>query len=308
MLGSVLAFAGCWDSTTQVYQWWAATDGFAPGNDRTSQGGLGLGFRRARHCLEQVLAASWGGEAETSQAYSWTPTFRHCRAFSRTAAVAGAGWTRGRAWAMFRSSGFSVCCMFNAQGKQYCPEATCQVSGHALRMLVRGPYFAHARDLWLRVSEPALLLRRCCQSFAADPDDSGARWCVPLAQVLRASSSALSSCGAVVATSHDLCLRQVPHGRPHGCLVQANMWPGAPVQLRSSRWCQDFSLRVHLHMAQQIQAPNQAHERIRFSVLLARHGVEPQWNHFAGRLQAGGGSWLFGCWGCCVASQKCSDA
>ena len=47
---------------------------------------------------------------------------------------------------MFRSSGFSVCCMFNAQGKQYCPEATCQVSGHALRMLVRGPYFAHARD------------------------------------------------------------------------------------------------------------------------------------------------------------------
>ena len=29
--------------------------------------------------------------------------------------------------------------------------------------------------LWLRVSEPALLLRRCCQSFAADPDDSGAR-------------------------------------------------------------------------------------------------------------------------------------
>ena len=46
---------------------------------------------------------------------------------------------------------------------------------------------------------------------------------VPLAQVLRASSSALSSCGAVVATSHDLCLRQVPHGRPQGCLVQANM-------------------------------------------------------------------------------------
>ena len=68
----------------------------------------------------------------------------------------------------------SVACSTHKESS-YCPEATCQVSGHALRMLVRGPYFAHARDLWLRVSEPALLLRRCCQSFAADPDDSGAR-------------------------------------------------------------------------------------------------------------------------------------
>ena len=149
----------------------------------------------------EICATSRPRKAQASQAVTWGSVAKPWQSIFSIAISFSACWDKQscRPAAALRLHRSHVGHRFYAQRKHSCPKAALKVCRNAVRVFVGRCNLAHARDLWLRISKPAIRLRCRRQGIDAVPLCSRAWWRLSLAQICGPQGTGRKGCMSVAA-------------------------------------------------------------------------------------------------------------